>query len=70
VVAANGLDSRFYSGHSPRAGGATDVFVGRVPYYIIKKAGRWVSDAAMIYYRDDEDVVNAVANCFDLVGGI
>ena len=72
----NGLDPRLYSGHSLRAGGATDLFVGRVPYYVIKKMGRWVSDAAMIYYRDDEDVCNAVASCFEAaatgnrVGGV
>ena len=31
-----------YSGHSLRAGGATDLFVARVPYYLIKRwdAGR------------------------------
>ena len=46
------------------SGGATDLFVARVPYHIIKKRGRWVSDAAMIYYRDDEDVVNAVFEAF------
>lgn len=55
-----GLDPRRYANHSLRAGGATDLFVARVPYYIIKKVGRWQSDAAMIYYRDDEDVERAV----------
>jgi hypothetical protein len=59
-----GLDASQYSLHSLRAGGATDLFVARVPYPIIKKWGRWVSDAAMIYYRDDEDVVNAVFEAF------
>jgi hypothetical protein len=59
-----GLDDKYYSGHSLRAGGATDLFVARVPYYIIKKMGRWKSDAAMLYYRCDEDVENAVAEAF------
>ena len=67
MVKENGLDPSHYLGHSLRAGVATDLFVGRVPYYVIKKMGRWVSDAAMIYYRDDEDVSNAVANCFSVV---
>ena len=44
-----------------------------VPYFIIKKMGRWKSDATMLYYRCDEDVNNAVGNAFDgisrLVGG-
>lgn len=62
--ASIGLDSTRYSGHSLRAGGATDLFVARVPYYIIKKMGRWKSDAAMLYYRDDEDIRDAVTEAF------
>jgi hypothetical protein len=64
VVKENGLDPKRYSGHSLRAGGATDLFVGRVPLYIIKKMGRWASDAVLIYFRDDEDVCDAVTSCF------
>lgn len=59
-----GLDAKHYSGHSLRAGGATDLFVARVPYYVIKKMGRWKSDAAMLYYRCDEDVERAVTEAF------
>lgn len=59
-----GLDPTRYSGHSLRAGGATDLFVARVPYFIIKRMGRWVSDAAMIYYRADDDVRRAVRRAF------
>lgn len=59
-----GLDSTKFSGHSLRAGGATDLFVARVPYYIIKKMGRWKSDAAMLYYRCEEDVEEAVKAAF------
>jgi hypothetical protein len=59
-----GLEERHYSGHSLRAGGATDLFVCRVPYYIIKKMGRWKSEAAMLYYRCDEDVKKEVAEAF------
>ena len=51
-----GLNPTFYSGHSLRASGATDLLVARVPYFIVKKYGRWKSDVAMIYYRDDEDM--------------
>jgi hypothetical protein len=63
-VRSIGLNDAHYSGHSLRAGGATDLFMMRVPYYIIKKMGRWVSDAALIYYRDDEDVEEAVYKAF------
>ena len=54
--------------------GATDLFVQRVPYFIIKKMGRWKSEAAMIYYHCDDDVRQAVAVAFDNlakeVGGV
>jgi hypothetical protein len=66
AVASIGLDPKKYSGHSLRAGGATDLFVARVPYYIIKKKGRWVSDSAMQYYRDEEDIQEEVSKAFAL----
>ena len=59
-----GLNPRHYSNHSLRVGGATDLFVARAPYFIIKKMGRWKSDAALLYYRDEEDVRVAVAEAF------
>ena len=59
-----GLSKDDYAGHSLRAGGVTDLFVARVPYFIIKRMGRWSSDAAMIYYRHEEDVVKTVAAAF------
>jgi integrase len=66
-VASIGLDPVKFSGHSLRAGGATDLFVARVPYFLIKKMGRWESDAAMLYYRCEEDVTDAVAAAFGKV---
>jgi hypothetical protein len=69
-----GLEAKWYSGHSLRSGGATDLFVQRVPYFLIKKMGRWKSEAAVIYYRCDDDVRQAVAVAFDNlakeVGGV
>lgn len=67
TVTSIGLDPRRFSGHSLRAGGATDLFEARVPYHIIKKMGRWKSDAAMRYYRSEEDVVKAVRKAFNRV---
>jgi hypothetical protein len=64
AVAKLGLDPKRYSGHSMRAGGATDLFMARVPYFIIKRMGRWKSDAAMLYYRADEDVRRSVKRGF------
>ena len=56
-----GLNPDFYSGHSLRAGGATDLFRANVSYANIKKFGRWKSDAALIYYRDEDAVAEAAA---------
>jgi hypothetical protein len=58
-----------FSGHSLRAGGATGLLVPRVPYHIIKKRGRWMSDAAMVYYRSEEDVIREVSRGFTRVVG-
>jgi hypothetical protein len=68
MVSKIGLDPKLYSGHSLRAGGATDLFVAKVPYPIIKKAGRWKSDAALLYYRDEEDVAQVVSKAFEMLG--
>ena len=65
AVASIGLDPSKFSGHSLRSGGATDLFEARVPYHIIKKMGRWKSDAAMRYYRSEEDVLKAVRKAFN-----
>jgi hypothetical protein len=62
-----GLNPKLYSGHSLRAGGATDLFIAKVPYPIIKKFGRWKSDCALIYYRDGEDLGLVIANAFQMV---
>ena len=53
-----------FSGHSFRAGGATELFNRRVPYPTIKKYGRWKSDSALDYYRDEEEIAKAVAKAF------
>lgn len=59
-----GLDKACYSTHSLRAGGATDLFVARVPYYVIKKMGRWKSDAAIEYFRNEDDVEAEIFQAF------
>lgn len=62
--AAAGLDPLQYSGHSLRAGGATDLFTAGTPYPVIKKAGRWKSDAALQYFRARDHVAAEVAAAF------
>ena len=64
AVASLGVDPAEYTLHSFRAGGATDLFVIGVPYAKIKKYGRWVSDAGLVYYRDDVEVSASVAGAF------
>ena len=68
MVASVGLPADLSSGHSCRAGGATDLFIVGVDYCKIKKFGRWVSDAALIYFRDEEDVVQRVKQAFASFG--
>ena len=70
MAAKNGRQAEDFSGHSLRAGGATDLFVARVPYYLIKKMGRWKSDAVKIYYRSDDDVCYAVSKAFSFLSGV
>lgn len=41
-----------YTGHSGRAGGATDMFRARMPPRLIQLGGRWKSEAYLIYIRD------------------
>lgn len=58
------LDPKRISKHSLRAGGATDLFVSGVAYSTIKKYGRWKSDAALLYYREETFLSITVADAF------
>lgn len=61
-----GLDSTGYSGHSFRAGGATDLFTsGLLTLEQIMKVGRWRSiSAALVYYRDELITATLAADAF------
>ena len=61
-----GLDSKGYSGHSFRAGGATDLFTsGLLTLEQIMKVGRWRSiSAALVYYRDELITATLAADAF------
>jgi len=61
LAAACGEDPRCYSTHGLRAGAATDLVDGGVSYPHLKKAGRWNSDACLIYFRSGVSVARAVA---------
>jgi hypothetical protein len=64
LVKRVGLHAPSYSTHSLRAGGATDLFVARVPYYIIKKMGRWTFDVAIENFRNEDNVEEEVHKAF------
>jgi integrase len=42
-----------YSGHSFRAGGATDLFACGVSIQTVQKFGRWKSMAVLLYYKQE-----------------
>jgi hypothetical protein len=64
AVASIGLEPSTFSGHSCRAGGATDAFNAGVAYATVKKFGRWRSDTVLLYYRDEEEVVSRIMDAF------
>ena len=60
-----GLDSSYYSGHSFRAGGATDLFNNGVPLATVMKLGRWKNaTSALVYFREETELAAAAAAAF------
>ena len=51
AAAALGLDTRLFGAHSPRIGGATDLYASGCPPISIQIQGRWDSDLWSIYAR-------------------
>jgi len=68
AIASIGLEPAAFSGHSCRAGGATDAFNAGVAYATVKKFGRWRSDTVLLYYRDEEEVVSRIMAAFGRLG--
>ena len=64
AIKSIGLNPALFGAHSLRAGGATDLFRLGVYYPNIKRFGRWKSDSALLYYRDQEKVVKSVMEAF------
>jgi integrase len=59
-----------FSGHSFRAGGATDLFDGGAPSRIVQLCGRWRSEAYLLYIRDHWfSRSHAAAQAFAHAGG-
>ena len=63
-VANIGLNPAFYSGHSPRSGGTTDLFLLKVPYPFIKLHGHWKSDVCLEYFQNQAEVSSAIHHAF------
>jgi hypothetical protein len=55
------VDATRYGGHSARSGGATEAARKAIDIRLIKRQGRWKSDAVYIYIRDDEQTMLALA---------
>jgi integrase len=68
AVESVGLRREDFSGHSCRAGGATDAFNAGAPYAAVKKFGRWRSDTVLEYYRDEDEVATCVSSAFGRLG--
>jgi len=54
-------DDIVHTGHSARAGGATDAIKRGVDLRLVKRHGRWRSDAVFLYIRDDYNASMAVS---------
>ena len=60
----HGISPALVGNHCLRAGGATDLFKSDLPSWTIKKYGRWASDAALLYQRDELDIWKRVQQGF------
>ena len=61
LAAACGENPKCYSTHGLRAGAATDLVDAGISYPHLKKAGRWQSDACLVYFRSGVSVARTVA---------
>ena len=54
-------DRKLYGSHSMRKGGATAAARAKVRLHVLKRHGRWRSDAVYLYIVDDEEEIVAVS---------
>ena len=52
MLRKSGYDDEKYGGHSARKGGATAAAAARVQVHLLKRHGRWKSDAVYLYIHD------------------
>ena len=65
LATLSGDDPNHFTPHGLRAGGATDLVEGGVEYPVLKAAGRWKSDACLVYFRSEAVVSAVVAKAVD-----
>ena len=64
VVAKAGMQPDEYALHSLRIGGATYLSAGGVPSKVLKREGRWSSDAYKTYVRSHDGVLVGSLICW------
>ena len=57
LIKQTGRDTALYNTHSIRCGRATDMAIAGIPELVIKRTGRWKSNAYLRYVRFDNFVV-------------
>ena len=62
ALAAAGMDSSAYSGHSFRIGAATSAAAAGIPDHLIKTLGRWESSAYQLYIRIPRQSLTSVSH--------
>jgi hypothetical protein len=53
MLSVSGFDPSGFGGHSPRAGGATQAIRDGIDLRLVKRHGRWKSDAVYLYIHDN-----------------
>lgn len=66
-VATIGLDPKNFAAHSTRRGAATDAFKQQIDLHLVKRMGRWKSDAVYLYI---DDAIGEMLRFNEVVGRI
>ena len=70
ISALKGLPTKFYSIHSMRAGGATHLYLSKLPLDIIQRFGRWISPCFLVYLRYDNIALRHLGRVYNTGNGV